>query len=189
MKPQTLLLALAVLTTGIVSAQTTTSIPIFNPFFVDDQIACSPGCSYPGISGWICGASNSLFKASTIQYPEAPQEGLYVAAIGYSNATGSILQTLGDTVQANAIYVLKVSIGARADYPFTGYLASLMAGNVTLASSNKATPVGGTFVSDVIEYSSGPTPSQLGQPLQIFVKSFGTGQVNIASVSLTMTVK
>jgi hypothetical protein len=66
-----------------------------------------------------------------------------VAFIGNSYDTGSILQTLGATVQANTTYILTLSIGARADYPFTGYLAALMAGNVILASRNAATPVGG----------------------------------------------
>jgi hypothetical protein len=55
-----------------------------------------------------------------------------------------------------------------------------------VAASHAATPVGGTFVSDVIEYKSGASPAQLGQPLQIFVKSVGTGEVNIAKVTLTM---
>jgi hypothetical protein len=61
-----------------------------------------------------------------------------------------------------------------------------MAGNVPVAASHSATPVGGTFATDVIEYSSGASPAQLGQPLQIFVKSVGAGQVNIAAVTLTM---
>jgi hypothetical protein len=47
---------------------------------------------------------------------------------------------------------------------FTGYSAALMAGNVTLASGNSATPVGGTYVDEVIVYESGPNPPQLGQP-------------------------
>ena len=97
------------------------------------------------------------------------------------------MQTLGATVQANTTYVLKLIVGARADIPFTGYLAALTAGSVTLSASNAATPVGGTFVEDVIVYRSGASPAQLGQPLQIFVKSLGDGQVDIAGVSLTGT--
>jgi hypothetical protein len=78
-----------------------------------------------------------------------------------------------------------VSVGARADYPFTGYTAALLAGNVTLASGNKATPVGGTFVTESIVYKSGANPPQLGQPLQIFIRSLGTtGQADISGVSL-----
>jgi hypothetical protein len=95
------------------------------------------------------------------------------------------LQTLGATVQANTTYVLKMSVGARADYVFTGYAASLLAGNVVLASGHKATPVGGTFVTEVVVYESGATPAQLGQPLQILITSTGDGEVDIQSVALT----
>ena len=188
MKKNTLLLSLAALFMGVLSAQTPVSIPIINAIFQDDPLSCSPGyyCESQNITGWIVGPVTGVQKMSTAEYPSAPVDGLYVAYIGSSAATGSILQTLGATVQANTIYTLTLGVGARADYPFTGYLASLMAGNVTVASSHKATPVGGTFVSDVIEYNSGPTPAQLGQPLQIFVKSVGTGEVNIAKVTLTM---
>jgi len=185
MKTHTRLLPLAALFVGVLSAQTPVSIPIINPIFQDDTLDCSPGCAYLNITGWVVGPQTGVFKASTTQYPTAPASGLYVAYLGNTDATGSILQTLSATVQANTTYTLTLGVGARADSPFTGYLASLMAGNVTVASSNKATPVGGTFVSDVIEYNSGATPAQLGQRLQIFVKSLGSGQVNIAKVTLT----
>jgi len=108
-------------------------------------------------------------------------------AIGYTNTTGSMVQTLGASVEANTTYVLKITLGARADVPFTGYVASLMAANVKLAFDNKVTPSPGTFATDVIVYKSGPNPAQLGKPLQILVKSLGTGQVNVAAVSLTAT--
>jgi hypothetical protein len=110
-------------------------------------------------------------------------------AIGYTNTTGSMVQTLAATVDANTAYVLKISLGARADVPFTGYVAALMAGNVTLVSDNKATPSAGTFATDVIVYNSGANPAQLGKPLQILVESLGTGQVNVAGVSLTATAE
>lgn len=54
------------------------------------------------------------------------------------------------------------------------------------AFGDKATPVGGTFVTEVAVYESGATTAQLGQPLQIFVNSLvATGQVSISGVSLT----
>jgi len=188
MKPRTLLLPMAGLFVGVVSAQAPVSIPIINSIFQDDTLACSPGfyCDASNITGWVVGPNTVVQKMSTAEYPTAPVDGLYVAAIGYTSGTGSILQTLGATVQANTTYTLTISVGARADVSFTGYLASLMAGNVPVAASHKATPVGGTFVNDVIEYNSGPAPAQLGQPLQIFVKSVGTGQVDVAKVTLTM---
>jgi hypothetical protein len=164
-----------------------TSIPILNPDFQADVFSCAAGstCYASGITGWLIGPSTSLLKASSTQFPDAPSQGIYVAAIGGSFSTGSILQTLGATVQANTLYILNLSVGARADYPFTGYLAALLAGNATLASRNAATPLGGTFVTDQVAYQSGANPAELGQPLQILVKSIGTGQVDISGVLLT----
>lgn len=168
---------------------TTVSIPILNPNFEGDGLSCAAGsgCYENGATGWLCGPNTGVAKFSTVQYPSAPPDGFYLAAIGGSSVTGSILQTLGTNLQANMTYNLTLSVGARADYPFTGYIAALLAGNVTLASRSSATPVGGTFVPDVIFYQSGANPAQLGQPLQILVKSVGTGQVDIEVVSLRAT--
>jgi hypothetical protein len=151
----------------------------------------SPGANEYGITGWISGPVTGTFKASTTQYPSAPTTGVYCAYVGSAQgySSGSILQTLGATVQANTIYTLKVSVGARADAAFPGYLATLMAGNVALAAGNKATPASGTFVTEEIVYSSGATPAQSGQPLQILIKSLGSGQVDISGVSLTATTE
>jgi hypothetical protein len=180
-----LLLALSAATLWTASAQT--SIAITNPLFIDDQVKCSSGqlCSGANISGWICGPQTSIAVFSKTQYPNAPAAGLYAAALGYEYGSGSIFQTLGATVQANTTYTLKVEVGARADYSFTGYKAALLAGNVELVEGHSATPVGGTFVIDTIVYSSGANPPQLGQPLQIYIKSEGYGQVNVAAVSLS----
>ena len=162
-------------------------LPILNPKFDMDVLTCSPGtnCYQYGITGWVTGPNTGVQKMSTTQYPGAPPTGLYCAYVGGSPTSGSILQTLGATVQANTTYILTVEVGARADNPFTGYAASLLAGNATLASGHKATPMGGTFVTEVVVYESGATPAQLGQPLQILITSTGDGQVNIQSVALT----
>lgn len=189
MTPRQAILTMSAMALGIASAQAATfSIPIVNPLFIDDQLSCTAGgltCFAPGATGWLVGPQTGVELVSSAQYPFAPPEGFYVLAVGYTNVTGSVMQTLGDTLQANTTYVLKLKIGARADVPFTGYVASLMAGNFVLASNNSATPVGGTFVTDVIVYSSGANPPQLGKPLQIFAKGLGFGQFNIAEVSLT----
>jgi len=188
MRLQTFLIPVAALIAiASASAQVPVSIAIVNPLFVEDQLACSPGnnCASSFITGWQVGPSSGVFKTSTSQFRIAPPQGLYVAFLGGSSVTGSILQTLGRTVQANVTYTLKVTVGARADYPFTGYEAVLLAGNVVVAAGNKATPVGGGFATEVLTYGSGATPAQLGKPLQIFVKSLGTGQVDVAAVTLT----
>ena len=173
MKRYLLVAALAATFLWTASGQETTiSISILNPQFNADELPCTPSanCYNIGITGWLIGPGTSVFKASTTQYPEAPAGGLYVAAIGGTVGTGSILQTLGATLQANTVYKLSLSVGARADLPFTGYAAALLAGNVTLAAGNKATPVAGTFLTEVVVYESGANPAQLGQPLQVLTK-------------------
>ena len=116
--------------------------------------------------------------------------GADVAFMGRGLSTiqiGSISQTLGPTVRANTTYTLTLRVGARADIGFTGYSAALLAGNVTLAFDHTLDPAPGTFLTDVIVYQSAATPPQLGQRLQILVKSVGTGQFDIDNVSLTAT--
>jgi hypothetical protein len=188
------LLFLSLSASALWTASAQTSIAITNPHFIDDQVKCSPGqtCGTAGVSGWICGPVTGIQVFSKAQYPSAPESGLYGVYLGDGNgagngtgASGSIFQTLGATVQANTTYTLKVVIGARADYEFTGYKAALKAGNVELVEGHSATPVGGTFVIDTVVYSSGANPPQLGQPLQIYLKSEGFGQADVSAVSLT----
>jgi hypothetical protein len=184
MKIQTLLLSLTALSVWTASAQV--NIPILNPKFEMDVLTCSPGynCFQSGITGWIDGPGTGLGKYSATQFPGTPPTGVYVASIGNSATSGSILQTLGATVQANTTYILTLEVGARADYVFTGYLAALLARNVTLVSGHRATPVGGNFVTEAVAYESGATPAQLGQPLQILITSTGAGTVDIQNVGL-----
>ena len=189
MKVQTFVIsAAAFIAVASAAAQVPTSIPVLNPVFADDQLSCSPGgnCYSSTITGWVVGPATGVLKASTTQFKVAPPQGLYVASLGNSSVTGSILQTAGGTVQANVTYTLKVTVGARADYPFTGYVAELLAGNVVVAAGNKATPVGGGFATEVLTYTPGATPPQLGAPLQVLVRSLGTGTVDVSAVILTV---
>lgn len=187
MKTRLIFVSLSASVLWTASAQT--SIAITNPLFIDDEIKCSSnetcGAGVLNISGWIIGPSTGVQIYSKTQYPSAPASGIYAAAIGYQGTSGSIFQTLGATVQANTTYTLKVEVGARADFPFTGYKAALLAGSVELIEGHSATPTGGTFVIDTVVYSSGANPPQLGQPLQIYIKSTGFGQVNVRAVTLT----
>jgi hypothetical protein len=174
--------------------KTPTIVPVLNPGFEDDVLSCAAGvdCDASPLTGWLCGPDTGVFKPSTAQFPGGVPGGTNVAYIGRgldTIQTGSILQALGATVQANTIYTLTLSVGARADIGFTGYSAALLAGNVILASDNTLTPAPGTFLTDVIVYRSAAAPPQLGQRLQILVKSVGTGQVDIDKVSLTAALE
>jgi hypothetical protein len=190
MKPYLLLLPLAVVlcTAPAQEPATLISIPLLNPGFEDDVLSCAPGnCYAAGSTGWVVGPVSGTFKPGPAQYPSGVPEGTNVAGFGNFSSTGSILQTTGTVLRANTTYVLKLSIGQRADVPFTGYVASLMAGNVTLASDNSLLPAPGTFLTDVIVFRSGPYPLLVGRPLQILVKSVGTGEVDVDKVSLEAT--
>ncbi|HXM45825.1 MAG TPA: hypothetical protein VN924_31605 [Bryobacteraceae bacterium] len=191
MRRYLLLSPIALALVGTVFAQkTATTIPIVNPGFEDDVLACGAGvdCDASPLTGWLCGPDAGVFKPSTAQFPNGIPGGTNVAYLGRglnTIQTGSILQVVGATVQANTTYTLKLSVGARADVGFTGYSAALLAGNVTLAYDNSLAPAPGTFLTDAIVYNSGAAPPQLGQRLQILVRSVGTGQVDIDNVSLT----
>jgi hypothetical protein len=191
MRRYLVLLPIALMLSGTMFAQkTATTIAILNPGFEDDVLSCGEGfsCDAGPLTGWLCGPDAGVFKPSTAQFPNGVPGGTNVAYIGRGLNTiqaGSILQAVGATVQANTTYILTLSVGARADIGFTGYSAALMAGNVTLAYDNSLSPAPGTFLTDVIVYQSGAAPPQLGQRLQIRVKSVGTGQVDIDNVSLT----
>lgn len=187
MKLRSLLLPCAALLALTASAQTVT-IPVFNPGFEDDTLSCGSNCAYTNITGWLVGPQTTVEKTSLSQYPKGIPGGVNFAALGNNAATGSILQTTGAVVQANTTYILRLNIGARADYLFTGYVAALVAGNVTLASDrNGISPTPGTFEKDEVIYNSGPNPPQAGQFIQILVKSLGTGQADVDNVSLTAT--
>ena len=119
----TRLLLLSLSASALWTASAQTPIAIANALFLDDDVKCGSGqsCYAANISGWLCGPNTGIQIMSKTQYPSAPAIGFYSAALGGSNGSGSIFQTLGVTVQANTTYTLKVHVGARADFQFTGY--------------------------------------------------------------------
>lgn len=147
----------------------------------------SPGLNaiIPKYPSWLPGGFAGTIKPGTGQYPGGIPEGANVAFLGEPpTSAGSISQTLTATLQANTKYTLRLSVGHRADEAFTGYIATLVAGGVTIAFDGSLSPPAGTFLEDVIVYEARPSPLLLGQPLTISIQSLGTGQVNIDAVSL-----
>jgi hypothetical protein len=182
------LLATALAATALWTAsaqEVTTPIPILNAGFEADVLTCAPGgncfnTAVPGwLPAWLPGGFAGTIKPGTAQYPGGVPGGVNVGFLGNGAQNRVIFQTLGATVQANTVYILKLSVGHRLDEAFTGYLATLLAGSVTVASDDTLNPAAGTFLEDVIVYESGPTPALLGQLLAISIRSIGTGQVNI----------
>jgi len=184
-----LLVALAGSVLSTASGQTAIQIPLLNPGFEEDVLGCGPGCSEVSITGWLCGPSSGTFKPAAAQFPGGVPSGVNVAFVGNAYSTGSIMQVAPVHLSANNTYTLKLSIGHRADYAFTGYFAALMAGNVVLAYDSSLNPAPGTWMEDVIVYKSGNNPPQYDQPITIFIKSLGTGQVEIDDVLLTDVVR
>jgi hypothetical protein len=183
---------------GISHAQPrTTQIKVLNPGFEDLVLNCSPstidggGCWAGAIPAWYPGwfntGSGGTFKPGPNQFPGGVPGGVNCGYVGtVLGGTGGIFQALNATLQANTTYILRVSIGHRADEVFTGYAASLLAGGVEIASDNTLNPAPGTFVEDTITVGTGPTPPLLGQLLAISIKSVGSqGQVDIDNISLT----
>jgi hypothetical protein len=189
MKPYLLLLLFWSLALYLASAQESTfAIPVINPGFETDVQTCSGDpCYVAGITGWLVGPVSGTFRPGPLQYPAGVPGGLNVAGIGNFSSSGSIMQTTGVALRADTTYVLKLSIGQRLDYPLTGYVASLMAGGIVLASDNKLQPAAGTFLTDTIVYKTGPHPALAGLPLQIIVTSAGDGEVDVDNVTLTAT--
>jgi hypothetical protein len=163
-------------------------IPIQNPGFEADVLTCGSGltCDNPKVPAWLPSGFAGTIKPGTGQYPAGVPEGVNVAFLGEPDtSTGSISQTLGATLKANTKYILKLSVGHRADEVFTGYIAALLAGGVTVAFDSSLLPEAGTFLEDVIVFKSPARPLLYGKPLTISIQSIGAGQVNIDNVSLS----
>jgi len=173
------------------TASAQVNIHVVNPGFEIDELFCtaSNDCAQYAVTGWMVGPASGFYKPGTAQFAGGAPGGSNVAFIGgdelSSSATGSISQTLIATLTPNTTYTLKFSIGSRADYPITGYLAALTVGGVPVATDNTVLPAPGTFLQDTVVYKSGPSPLLIGQPLGIFIKSVGHGQVDVDDVALT----
>jgi hypothetical protein len=167
---------------GAISTASATPITVSNPSFEALVLSCTPGpnCFTLGdIPGWIPSnvPSTATFKPSTGaegggEFVGIP-DGVNVAAIGNAIGGTNIFQALTATVSANTLYTLKVSVGARADFPFSEYTIDLEAGGTVLASDSSLNPSPGTFVPDTITFSSGPAPATLSEQLGIRLTASG----------------
>lgn len=162
---------------GIASA---TPVTVNNPSFEALVLSCTagPSCFVDGdIPGWVPSVflSTATFKPSTGlggEFSSIP-DGANVAAVGNELGGANIFQALTATVQANMLYMLDVSVGARADFPFSQYTIALEAGGAVLASDSSLNPSAGSFLPDAITFFSGPTPTTLGQQLGIRLSATG----------------
>jgi hypothetical protein len=174
-------------------------IPIANAGFEQVVLPCAPGptclASF-NVAAWTGTGAFATFRASTGPggiYPSGVPEGMNVAALGDGNPSsstgnGTLVQTLGITLQPSTTYTLTFSVGSRGDVVFAGYSVELLAGSTTLASDSSLSPPSGTFVTGRIIYSSTTGNSALlGQTLGIRLTGNARGQANFDKISLDAT--
>lgn len=124
------------------------------------------------------GSSYGAFNPGTATYPGGVPEGNNDAYIYLSNAVGSgvagISQTLSDVLTANTQYNLTVDVGNPAAYTgfpelagFPGYAVQLLAGGNVLASESSLTPGEGAFGTSTLSYTASAGSAFLGQALEI----------------------
>jgi len=177
-----LLSAFLLATLGFGGVAAATPITVNNPSFEADVLTCAggPSCfAINSIPAWVASSmgTTSTFKPSIGAPPSGEfssiPDGVNVAAIGPASGGANISQTLVATVQANTLYTLDVSVGARADFLFSQYTITLEAGGTVLASDSSLDPAAGSFLTDTITFFSGPTPTTLGQSLEIELSATG----------------
>lgn len=158
-------------------------IPIVNAGFEQVILPCAPGpaCSARDVFGWTGTGQIATFKGSTGaggNFPGGIPEGVNTGGTGNEFGIGTLVQTLGATLQANTTYTLVYSVGSRSDYLFSGYSVELLAGATTLSTDTSLSPASGTFATGRIVYSStAANPALQGQRLGIRLTSAGRGAV------------
>src|SRR5689334_13163344 len=108
------------------------NIPISNPSFEQDNLAClpGPGCFAGIVSGWNHSGVTATFKPNTTgsEFSGPVPDAVQVEAVGASVGGGEIDQSLGVPVTASTTYTLSFWVGHRIDATFTPlYTASLLA--------------------------------------------------------------
>jgi hypothetical protein len=156
-----LLLPLTLLTAGLATSLSASSITIVNPGFESDVLSCPPSgtCGInQAITGWTGSTADpngfadgynaagtfGVYKPSSVQYPGGIPGGLNVAYVTGTTYSASISQVLGATLLANDTYTTTVDIGQRVDLTghaagCNGLSAALEAGGVVLASTDPFT--------------------------------------------------
>jgi HpiC1 cyclase/PEP-CTERM motif len=172
------------------------NITIANPSFQTNPGTLTPNCPLGGptcafnmgpIDGWSTTGGQGGYWQPGSYFPGLAAGDL----IGYVNFAGSLSQTLtGNSVLANSIYTLSVSVGDRAiDGLSGGYTLSLdtIVGGVTTAlcsfTGNASTIGSGMFQVEGCTYTSSSSVPSGNLFLQLTAKS---GQLDVDNVSLTV---
>jgi hypothetical protein len=158
-------------------------VPVTNPDFEADALP-SEGSDQPTIVGWdtTSGGGDGIFRPTASDYPSGIPSGDNVA---YVNTSGNrVRQVLSTPLAPNTTYVLKVAVGWNGNDPFAGYTVQLQAGGTVLAEDTSSRmPDQGNWVTSIVRYTSGPDDPEIGEPLEIWLRSPGI-QANYDSVEL-----
>jgi len=172
------------------------NITIVNPSFDTTPGTLTPNCSLGGptcafnfgpIAGWTTTGGQGGYWLPGSYFPGLPAGDL----IGYVNSAGSLSQTLtGNSVLANSIYTLSLSVGDRAiDTLSGGYTLSLdtIVGGVTTTlcsfTGNASTIGRGMFQVEGCTYTS---PSSVPSGNLFLQLTANSGQLDVDNVSLTV---
>lgn len=149
-----------------------------------EDLVLSPGeVVVSNIPGWDTDGFVSTWYPTSSSYPDGAPEGHNVAALG-PTAFASISQTLADVLTANTHYELTVDVGHRLDLGLSPYSVQLLAGGKVLSEGTFPDIDPGQFIALTVTYDALEDDPQLGQPLQITLLCYDSGQVNYDDVRL-----
>jgi hypothetical protein len=111
-------------------------------------------------------------------------EGENLGIVGGGNAEARLepymAQILTETLAANLTYELTVEVGNSPMYDWNGYKVQLLAGGTVIAEDDSyLTPADNTFETSLVTYTSGATPAQLGELLEIRLMALGFESADI----------
>ncbi len=145
-------------------------IAVANPGFEDPPLADGTLLA-DDVPGWVLSGNGGVQNPSATSYPEGVVPEGANAVFG-DDAT--ISQILTATLSPNTDYKLQVDVGLPLDAPhFPGYSLQLWAGGRLLAEDSSPIPAAGTFNISTVEYFAPFTDTQLGEPLEIRLVSYG----------------
>ncbi len=165
-------------------------IPIVNAGFEQVVLSCAPAfnCFLDStVTGWAGTGWFGTWKPpiGSQGFLSSVPEGVNVAYLGRAGTNGTLLQTLGASLEPNTAYTLVYSVGTQGSMPSAGYSVELLAGTSTLATDSSLAPASGTFATGRILYSStNANPALLGQRLGIRLTGNANGQPVFDKISL-----
>ena len=168
--------------TGVVNASFET------PAFGDEGFADGTVIGWDQ-SGAIAGTynpSDASWPGATDQTPDLNTtipEGRNVA---YLTGVGHIGQTLGLSLAPYTRYTLRAWIGQRFQFGLANYSLRILGGTEVLASLSGQSAGLGSWTSNTLEFSTGPSSPAFGQPLRIELANHSALQMSFDKVQFTL---